>query len=185
MLIWFVHDDPKPQRKRGRPKGSKTRQSSIVADVVADLAQAAQAEPARKGKPGQKPKTFTEQQREDVAVLAELGTPHETIARVLGIHVQTLREHFSEELADGKEFCRAKVKLKIFKLCMEEDRAMLMFFAKTQMNWRETSNVDHTHTVTLESLISQVVQYRREADAGSSPLIESPLINITPAGSAD
>lgn len=106
----------------------------------------------RRGRPSTK---FTDQQREDVVVLAELGTPQDTIARVMGISRETLAKFFGEELSGAKEFCKAKVKLKIFKLCMDEDRAMLMFFAKTQMGWRETQHIEHSGNINIPGMTDE------------------------------
>lgn len=75
-----------------------------------------------------------------------VGTPHEDMCVLLGsygvpITTKTLRKHYKHELAIGKARAHIAIGGKLFKEAMEGDRALLIYYTKAQMGWRENHNV--------------------------------------------
>jgi hypothetical protein len=100
------------------------------------------------GRPAFEP---TDEQRKTVKTMAGLGMRHEDIALCVfwpdggpSISVDTLRVHFSVELATGAPMANASIGLKLFEKAMNGDTAALIFWAKTRMRWQE--NFRHEHS---------------------------------------
>ncbi len=86
----------------------------------------------------------TKQERRDVANLASFGTPQESIAMVIrdGISKPTLEKHFRHELDTAMIRAHGKIGGKIFSMAMAGDRTLLIFYAKTQMGWKEVQVIE-------------------------------------------
>lgn len=83
----------------------------------------------------------TEQTRTSVQALALAGTHQELISEIIGVAAKTLRKHYREELDWAKAQANAKVAATLYQKALSGDTTALIFWAKTQMGWRET---DHT-----------------------------------------
>jgi len=96
-------------------------------------------------RPGPKPKLYDEKEARQVEAMAAVGITQEDIALVLGMNFKTLTRLYSEAWKRGKVKANAKVGERLYKKAVEDgDTASLIFWAKTQMGWRETQRVDHT-----------------------------------------
>ena len=61
-----------------------------------------------------------------------------------GIHVDTLRAHFSSELVSGKSKANAQVGKTLFQKVMAGDTTAAIWWSKTQMRWAETQKHELT-----------------------------------------
>lgn len=103
------------------------------------------------GRPSHQP---TNETLAAVKALAAFGTPHQDIARHIGINQDTLRKYYRDELDLGSIEANAKVGQYLFKAASGaaiKDGAThadcirsAMFWAKTRMGWRETSALELT-----------------------------------------
>lgn len=99
------------------------------------------------GNPKRRPHVPTSESRRTVAVLAGTGTPHEIIAQCIGIEHRSLRKHYPDELAKGKEIATAAVVETLFRMAASgRHPAATFFWLKTQCSWREVDRVEHDHT---------------------------------------
>ena len=62
--------------------------------------------PIKRGRPSFSP---TDEQRRIVEAMTGYGIPQQDIARVIGIHEESLRKHFREELDTGAARANARV----------------------------------------------------------------------------
>lgn len=97
------------------------------------------------GKRGRKPTHFTPEQRELVEAMAGFGIPHEEIAVVLNTGVESLYEHFREELATASTKANAKVAGFLFTQAKTNTSAAI-FWLKVRAGWKETTHVDVNHS---------------------------------------
>lgn len=83
----------------------------------------------------------TESERRQVEALSGFGVPFEQIAALVrdGIHVDTLRVHFGDELVNGKAKANAQIGKSIFQKAMAGDTTAAIWWSKAQMGWKETS----------------------------------------------
>jgi hypothetical protein len=81
----------------------------------------------------------TDVERKQVEALSGYGLPIEQIAVLVrnGIHVDTLRTHFANELVSGKSKANAKVGKTLFQKVMAGDTTAAIWWSKTQMRWKE------------------------------------------------
>ena len=96
----------------------------------------------------------TDKTRSEVAALASFGLPQEDIAAYIGVSHVTLRKYYAEQLKVSAIKANAQVGKYLFSLASGQAvskgathgdcKAAAMFWAKTRMGWRETSQVDHT-----------------------------------------
>jgi len=91
----------------------------------------------KRGQPAYKP---TDEERLLVEQMTAVGIPQESVAMVLrdGIDLKTLRKHFRRELDTAKIKANAKVGGTLFNKIMNGDTTAAIFWAKTQMGWKET-----------------------------------------------
>lgn len=81
----------------------------------------------------------TDTNRSDVERLAGLGLPQRMIAAFIGIADKTLSKHYEVEINKGKAVAGSKVAQVLFEQCMAGNTTALIFWAKTQMGWKETT----------------------------------------------
>lgn len=105
----------------------------------------------RRTKPPHAP---TDKQRAEVAALKSFGVPLENIAEFIGIDRKTLSKHYAEELATAQ--MKANASVAKFLYSAASGAAMVngatyadclrsaMFWAKTRMGWKETTQFEHT-----------------------------------------
>ena len=95
----------------------------------------------RRTKPPHEP---TDATRQTVQLHTTIGTPQHDVARVLGIDPKTLRKHYRDELDLSKAKANATIGGALFNKAKGGDTAAMIFWMKTQAQWRETSAVEHT-----------------------------------------
>ena len=88
----------------------------------------------------------TDAERKQVEALSGYGLPIDQIAVLVrdGIHVETLRKHFSIELVSGKSKANAQVGKTLFQKVMAGDTTAAIWWSKTQMRWAETQKHELT-----------------------------------------
>jgi len=93
---------------------------------------------------GKPPFHPTEEDRKTVSLMCAVGIPHEGIALCIqdGIDDKTLRKYFHEELKTAKIKANAKVGGSIFNAAMSGNMTAASLWAKTQMGWKETQQID-------------------------------------------
>jgi hypothetical protein len=161
-------------RERARLKVFRSPASAFVRDLDIDRSVSAGMRPrcntilnrlqhflnerhmAKRGHPTFQP---TDKQRGQVEAMARYGIPQDEIARAIGISRPTLLKHFVEEIQTGATKANAQVGEFLFSTIVgaqipgrppvTDDRARVtaaIFWAKTRMNWKETSIHKHTGT---------------------------------------
>lgn len=70
-----------------------------------------------------------------------MGIPHEQIALLIDCDAKTLRKHYAHELITGKAKANFNVGSKLYDKCMQGETACIIFWAKTQMGFRETTQL--------------------------------------------
>lgn len=92
---------------------------------------------------------FTTEERKQVEAMAGYGVPHDNIASLIrdGIDSDTLKKHFKTELAQGKAKANAKIGQTLFQKATSGDTTAAIFWAKTQMGWKETNVTEHGGSV--------------------------------------
>jgi hypothetical protein len=95
------------------------------------------------GRPAFEP---TDAERKQVEALSGYGLPIEQIGALVrdGIHIDTLRAHFSSELVSGKSKANAQVGKTLFQKVMAGDTTAAIWWSKTQMRWAETQKHELT-----------------------------------------
>ena len=95
------------------------------------------------GRPAFEP---TAAERKQVEALSGYGLPIEQIGALVrdGIHIDTLRAHFSSELISGKSKANAQVGKTLFQKVMAGDTTAAIWWSKTQMRWAETQKHELT-----------------------------------------
>jgi len=109
--------------------------------------------PKRVTRPTFKP---TDDERRLVEQMCAVGIPQESICLVVrdGIDDKTLRKHFRRELDTAKIKANAKIGGTLFNKAVNGDTTAAIFWAKTQMGWKETNVSEHTGNV---SMIERVI----------------------------
>ena len=86
------------------------------------------------GRPAFEP---TDEQRKLVRDLSGYGIRQEDIAKFLGIHHNTLRKHFRDELDKAEIEANSKVAASLFNAAINGNMTAAIFWAKTRMRWKE------------------------------------------------
>jgi hypothetical protein len=100
------------------------------------------AAPPRRG--GRKAWVPTAEELEQIENYVAIGLNQEQIAVVIGRSVDSLDRHCRHQLDSGKFKANAKIGGRLFEKAMGGDTAALIFWAKTQMGWKETDRHEHT-----------------------------------------
>ena len=100
----------------------------------------------------------SEQSRSEVELLASFGVVQANIAKHIGVDPKTLRKHYSDELDKAKIKAHAAVGKFLFKaasgMALKEGATYsdclraAIFYAKTQMGWREEDESDTPESIT-------------------------------------
>jgi len=95
------------------------------------------------GRPAFEP---TDAERKQVEALSGYGLPIDQIAVLVrdGIHVDTLRAHFANELISGKAKANGQIGQTLFQKAMGGDTTAMIWWSKTQMRWAETQKHEVT-----------------------------------------
>ena len=88
----------------------------------------------------------TDAERKQVEALSGYGLPIDQIGALVrdGIHVDTLRAHFSSELVSGKAKANGQVGKTLFQKAKAGDTTAAIWWSKTQMRWAETQKHEVT-----------------------------------------
>lgn len=88
----------------------------------------------------------TDAERKQVEALSGYGLPIDQIAVLVrdGIHIDTLRAHFSNELVSGKAKANSGIGRTLFQKAMGGDTTAMIWWSKTQMRWAETQKHELT-----------------------------------------
>jgi|TARA_Y100000310_G_scaffold179038_1_gene179013 hypothetical protein len=88
----------------------------------------------------------TDEERALVEQMTAVGIPQGSVALIIrdGIDNKTLRKHFRVELDTAKIKANAKIGGMLFNKAMNGDTTAAIFWAKTQMGWKETQNINHS-----------------------------------------
>jgi hypothetical protein len=94
----------------------------------------------------------TDEERKLVGQMCAVGIPHDQIAMVTrdGIDSDTLKKHFKDELRTAKIKANAKIGGTLFNQAMNGNTTAAIFWAKTQMSWKETSIHEHSGNVEVK-----------------------------------
>lgn len=95
------------------------------------------------GRPAFEP---TDAERKQVEAMSGYGLPIDQIAILVrdGIHIDTLRKHFSNELVSGKAKANSGIGRTLFQKAMDGDTTAMIWWTKTQMRWAETQKHELT-----------------------------------------
>jgi len=102
------------------------------------------AEKNKGGRPAHQP---TDADRKLCRTLSGYGVPQEEIARQIGIHQETLRTHYRDELDGGIAQANAKVAESLFKRATSDGPQAVsaaIFWMKTRAGWRDVNVHEHT-----------------------------------------
>jgi hypothetical protein len=75
---------------------------------------------------------------------AAIGTPHQTIAKLLQLSVNTVKKHYAEELELGLARANAVVGGTLFAEAKKGNITAAIFWMKTRGGWRESMRVEST-----------------------------------------
>lgn len=95
----------------------------------------------------QKPHEPQENDRNKVRIMVSMGLTHKQIAEVMGISDKTLVKYYSDDLATGAQIINTAIVNNLARQALKDDfRAApaAMFWTKTRMGWRDTSQIEHT-----------------------------------------
>jgi hypothetical protein len=104
----------------------------------------------------------TDADRKQVEALSGYGLPVHQIAALIqgGISLETLYEHFREEMVSGKAKANSQIAQTLFKKAMAGDTAAAIWWSKSQLRWTERHEItgenggpiktENNTTVTLE-----------------------------------
>ena len=89
----------------------------------------------------------TEDQRRQVAVMAELGLRQDEMARIMEISEPTLRKHYEVELVSAKSILNSQVANNLFRIATSADHkgavTAAIFWMKTRAKWKETLDISN------------------------------------------
>lgn len=94
------------------------------------------------GQGGRPPHQPSDENRRFVAAMASVGINQEDIARVVGIHPDTLRLHYRDELDKSMPQANARVAQNLFRIATGEGREAVVaaiFWLKCRAGWSEFS----------------------------------------------
>lgn len=128
---------------------------------------------------GRPPFVPTAEQRALVRELSGLGIPQTQIKLLVrpgGIALETLLEHFREDLDIGKAEANTKMARSLFSKGMKGDVASMIWWTKTQMRWSETQKLEVTganggpmQTVDLSKVSTEALLELSKAIADAAP----------------
>jgi hypothetical protein len=117
--------------------------------------------------PDTTPHEPTEATRAQVVALCTYGIAQESIAAYIGIDAKTLRKYYRVELDEGATEAHSKVGKFLFHnatgMTLQDGAThadcvrAAMFWAKTRMGWRESSNLDVTSNGESITRIERVI----------------------------
>ena len=88
-----------------------------------------------------------------VRLLASLGITQASIAEQVKISLAVIKKVYRKELTEGKNYVHDLIHKTIVQLALKGDRTLLIFYAKTQMGWKETQKLEHEGALELPTPI--------------------------------
>lgn len=122
---------------------------------------------AQRGRPSHKP---TPDNRKTVESLAGLGMTQPQISSIVGIHPETLRSHYREELDNGVTKANSNVAQNLYTIAMGSGREAVtacIFWLKTRAGWSEHSPMPGMTKPEAVGKKEQAVLDAETADAGT------------------
>jgi len=91
----------------------------------------------------------TEEEIKLVTTMTVAGVTQEQIAFCIrdGIDDKTLRKHFSKEIRVAKAKAHSNMGKGIYERGLNGDNTSAIFYAKTQMGWKETNVTEHSGSI--------------------------------------
>lgn len=109
--------------------------------------------------PGGRPKfKVTPEQRKTVEAMSGFGIPQDDIARHIGVAKKTLLKHFRKELDEGVVKANSAVAKSLWQNAVSGNVSAQIFWAKTRMRWRETSDLNVTGDLKITKIESVIVR---------------------------
>jgi hypothetical protein len=118
--------------------------------------------------PGSPEHVPNDKTRAEVSALCAYGVPQEEISVYIGIDAKTLRKHYRAELDAAKMKAHTKVGKFLFDAATGDSLSKgatysdclraSMFWAKTQMGWKETMTTEHTGSIQVEAIERRIVK---------------------------
>jgi len=100
--------------------------------------------PAEKNKGGRPAHVPTPETREIVSRYARLGVRQDLIAAEIEISDETLRKYYRKELTKPRAELGAQVAECLVQRALAGSETSIIFYLKTQQNWKETQEIQHT-----------------------------------------
>ncbi len=94
--------------------------------------------------PGRPMHERTEKNAAVVEAMSGYGMPHAQIALQIGVCEGTLRKHYADELARGVPKANSQIAQAMFKEAIKGNAALLIWWSKTRMGWKETTALEVT-----------------------------------------
>lgn len=82
-----------------------------------------------------------------VQAMSQYGVPQGDIAASIGMCVETMLKLYGNEFKAGKNTANFNIGKRLYDKAIEGDTTALIFWAKTQMGWKETQRVEHAGAV--------------------------------------
>ncbi|MBR5347488.1 MAG: hypothetical protein IK129_07610 [Deltaproteobacteria bacterium] len=89
-------------------------------------------------------KKYNPQEAKLVQVCAQYGEPEEDIAGRIDMSVETMHRLYQRELKKGKREAHLSIRKTLFDRAKAGHTAELLFYCKTQLGMRETSQIEMT-----------------------------------------
>lgn len=127
----------------------------------------------------------TETDEEVVEILALAGCTDTTIAEVIGVAESTLKVHYAKLLTECRKIAIGKVAGEIYQIAMlpikdeqtgerlppevmKAKTALLTFLAKTRLQWRETTRIEHEGLQNVTPVLNLVIGGTAQGSADRS-----------------
>ncbi|MDX2277729.1 MAG: hypothetical protein NW206_19940 [Hyphomonadaceae bacterium] len=129
----------------------------------------------------------TDATRAVVQALSQWGIPQEQIAAHIGTSAPTLRKHYGPQIDAGKLAANRKVAENLFKIASgekgttKEQVTAGIFWAKTQMGWREQVDVNHSGAVDFDGASARLLAGVSRALAAINPALSAAPGSVAPA----
>ncbi|MDR1920265.1 MAG: phosphoribosyltransferase [Candidatus Adiutrix sp.] len=107
-------------------------------------------------KRGPKPKQYNEDVAESVRVMAKNGTPLADIAKIISMSPVTLSKLYHDDFLTGKAEANNTIGHTLYEKAVNGDTVAAIFWAKTQMGWRETQKVEVTQNTNAEVSVYRI-----------------------------
>lgn len=122
-------------------------------------------------KHGSRPHEPSEENKKDVVRFASVGMPHDAIATLLDISQDTLEKHYVVELQKGMSVKKKMLTTWAFGAAQKGSIPMLIFLCKTQLGWKETSNVEVSGQIDIKPVINFISSQAQKLEEEKQKLL--------------